>query len=66
MKIIIEFNIDNDAFRHNDELAAVMDDALDKILHQLERHVTLQNPQRASNPYLLDSNGNSVGTVLVE
>jgi hypothetical protein len=66
MRVVIAFNIDNAAFEHNDEFHVVLDAARDKIMFQLNRHVHFDNPQAAASTGLLDSNGNTVGSVRVE
>ena len=68
MKITIEFKTDNAAFDDNSyEIQRVMRLAFDKIRYELGLPGVLQEDRkRASSPTLMDSNGNSVGTVLVE
>ena len=66
MKVIIEFCVDNAAFKHNDEINAVLDDAADKVKFMLGRHCHFPDRQEASSPGLRDSNGNTVGSVRLE
>lgn len=65
MRVIVEFDVDNDAFRHNDEFAQVMDQALDKILKQLKRNVATVCTAPEEADKVRDSNGNVVGRILI-
>lgn len=73
MKIKIEFDCDNAAFESGpytrqlamEEVYAVLKQAMEKIVVQLGRpHSVCDAPEAADK--LLDSNGNTVGSVIVE
>ena len=66
MRVLIEFGIDSEAFKYNDEFHAVLDQCADKVFHQLGRYVLLADPAEAASDLIRDSAGNVVGRVQVE
>ena len=68
MKVRIEFDTDNAAFEDGFgyELAKVLGQASDKVIRQMSRcdGCVCDAPER--DDVLLDSNGNTVGTVRIE
>jgi hypothetical protein len=68
MKILIEFNCDNDAFHcgsfHN-EVEAVLVQAQAKIRAQMRRKPGAVCTAPESDDVLLDTNGNTIGNVAV-
>lgn len=66
MKIVIEFDTDNAAFEDNpNEWRAIFLQAVGKVKSQLQRKPCLCNHPESVDK-LIDSNGNTVGTVTVQ